>query len=319
MATVEASIEGPIQSVAADPTGVGADIVAMGVTIRFIPGTTASGRTRTIKTPTKTLTPAEFRSSVSFPGRAESGFVGGTVIAEGEYDTDANLMLADFLQVEPAETVLLGALTQNTAGTPRQIRINGVPIAMLTDVRMPANPDDPATPIFMNQYGFPFRIETAVLTPTGPTPNPPTAPSSVEGYFAGNVFHAFLFEYGGTGTLVRDPVTTPQISMERAAYRDEGTRVRFEARGFVTSAHAGGAIQNVELFRVDLDPATGALQETPVDSARVEIVEAGFQRWRVEFRGNKPGGFMAGVPLKVIVKNHSGPASAELEPDVREP
>ncbi len=319
MAKVEASIEGPIQSVATDPTGTGADIVAMGMTIRFVPGTTASGRTRTIKTPTKTLTPAELRTPTSFPGRVESGFVGGTVIAEGEFDTDTNLMLADFLQVEPAESVLLGALTQNAAGTPRQIQINGVPIVMLTDVRMPANPDDPSNPVFMNQYGFPFKIDTAVLSPTGPTPNPPPAPTSAEGYFAGNTFHAFLFEYGGTGTLVKDPVTTPQISMERASYRDEGTRVRFEARGFVTSAHAGGAIQNVELIRVDLDPATGTLQETPVDSARVEVVEAGFQRWRVEFRGNKAGGFLSGIPLKVIVKNHSGPASAELEPDVREP
>lgn len=319
MAHIEASVESPIQSVAADPSGTGADVMAMGIRIRFLPGTTASGRTKTIKTPAKTLTPAEFLNPAPLPGRTEPGFVGGTVIAEGVFDTDNNLMLADFLTVEPAETVLLGALTQNAAGTPRQLRINGVPIVMLTDPRMPANPDDPPNPIFMNQYGFPMKIETAVLSPTGPTPTPAPAPSSAEGYFAGGVFHAFLFEYGGTGTLEEDPATTPQISMERAAYRDEGTRIRFEARGFVTSAHAAGAIQNVELFRLDFNPAAGGVQETPIDTARVEVVEAGFQRWRVEFRGNKPGGFLAGIPLKVIARNHTGPAFAELEPDVREP
>lgn len=319
MARVESSIEGPILSVAADPSGVGVDVVAMGVTIRFLPGTTASNRTRTIKTPTKTLSISEFRSTTPFPGRTEDGFIGGTVIAEGAFDTDTNVLLADFMTVEPAESVLLGALTQNSAGTPRQLRINGVPIVMLTDSRMPANPDDSANPIYMNQYGFPFKIETALLSPTGPTPVPPPAPTSAEGYFANNVFHAFLFEYGGTGTLLNDPVAVPQISMERASYRDEVTRVRFEARGFVTSAHDGDAIQDVELFRVDLNPATGSMQETPIDSASVERVEPGVQRWRVEFRGNKPGGFLSGVPLKVLVKNHSGPVSTDMEPDVREP
>lgn len=319
MAMVDASIEGPIQSVSSDATGTGADIVAMGVTIRFLPGNTASGRARTIKTPAKTLSPAELLIATPFPGRTQSGFVDGTVIAEGVFDTDTNILLADFLEVEPAETVLLGALTQNAPGTPRQLRINGVPIVMLTDTRMPANPDDPANPVYMNQYGFPFEINSALLSPTGPTPTPPPAPSSAEGYFAGGEFHAFLFEYGGTGTLSSNPVTTPQISMERASFRDEGTRVRFEARGFVTSAHAGGAIQNVELFRVDFNPATGSLQETPIDSADVEVVEPGYQRWQVEFRGNKPGGFLSGIPLIVRVRNHSGPSIAEMEPDVREP
>lgn len=320
MALIEASVEGPIQSVAADPTGIGADVMATGIRIRFIPGTTASGRMKTIKTPAKTLTPAELRNPAPFPGRTEPGFVGGTIIADGVFDTDNNLMLADFLTVEPAETVLLGALTQNAAGTPRLLKINGVPIVMLTDTRMPANLENPMSPIFKNQYGFPMKIETAVLSPSGPTPNPAPPPSSAEGYFAAGTFFAFLFEYGDTGTLLKDPVTTPQISIERAAYRDEGARIRFEARGFVTSAHAGGAIQNVELFRVDLNPATGQQVETPIDSARVEVVEPGFQRWRVEFRDNKPGGFLAGVPLKVVVKNHSGgDVKDETVPDVREP
>lgn len=293
--------------------------MAMGVTIRFLPGVTATGRDRAIKTPTQLLTPADFLSSVPFPGRAESGFIGGTVIAEGTFDTDSNVLLADFIEVEPAESVLLGALTENAAGTPRKLRINGVPVVMLTDPRMPANPDNPAVPIYQNQYGFPMKIETATLSPTGPTPTPPPAPSSAEGYFAGGTFHAFLFEYGGTGSLLQDPIATPQIVMERASYRDEGTRIRFDARGFVTDSHAGGAPQNVELFRVDINPATGLEQETPIDRAATDVVEAGFQRWRVDFKGNKPGGFLAGVPLKVVVRNHSGPASAELEPDVREP
>lgn len=319
MAVVEASIEGPIQSVVADSSGTGVEVRAMGITIRFVPGMTASGRVKSIKTPVTILTPAEFLSVTPFPGRIEAGFVGGTVIADGEFDTDANIMNANFLEVEPAETVLLGALTQNSPGVPRQLKINGTPIVMLNDPRMPSNPTSPAIPIYKNQYGFPMKIETATLSPVGPTPTPPPPPSSAEGYFAGGAFHAFLFEYGDTGKLLSDPVTVPQISIERAAYRDEGTRIRFEARGFVTSAHAGGAVQDVELFRVDRDPATGLLQETPVDSASLDVVEPGFQRWRVEFRGNKPGGFLSGIPLKVIARNHSGPVSDETEPDIREP
>lgn len=330
MAKIEASLEGPIQSIAADAAGAGVVVRAMNVTIHFAPGTTTSGRTKSIKTPVTTLTPAQFRDTTKFPRRSEDGFVGGTIIADGDFDTDTNTLEADFINVEPAETVLLGALTANSPGNPRNLRINDCPIEMLTDPRMSANPDDPANPIFMNQYGFPMKIESATVSPTGPTPNPPPAPSSVEGYFSGGVFHAFLFEYGGTGQLLTDPSVVPQISMERASYRDRGNEFEVEARGFVTTSHvpASSPLQDVRVFRVDRNPATGQLVENQIPQSDLDIdrIETGFERWRFRARRLKSGGFLSGAPLLIRVKNLSGivpgaglPSSAEIEPDVREP
>lgn len=329
MAKIEASIEGPIQSVAANVAGSGVIVMAMNVAIHFAPGTTASGRIKSIKTPVTKLTPAQLSDVGKFPGRTEDGFVGGTIIADGEFDTDTNTLEADFISVEPAETVLLGALTANLPGNPRNLRINGCLIEMMTDDRMPANADDPANPIFMNQYGFPMQIDSATVSPTGPTPNPPPAPTSAEGYFSGGVFHAFLFEYGGTGLLLTDPAVVPQISLERASYRDRGDEFEVEARGFVTTSHvpAGSPLQNVRVFRLDRNPINGQIveNEIPADDLDQVQIEAGFERWRFRTRRDKTAGFLSGVPLLIRVKNLSGivpgsglPASAEIEPDVRE-
>ena len=331
MALIEASIEGPIQSVTSD-AGAGVVVQAMAITVHFAPGTTSSGRTKTIKTPVTTLTPAQFIDGKKFPGRAENGFVGGTIIAEGAFDTDTNTLEADFITVEPAETVILGALTANQPGPPRVLKINGCPIEMLTDDRMPSNPADPANPVFMNQYGFPMNINSATVSPNGPTPTPPPAPSSAEGYFANGVFHAFLFEYGGTGQLSVDPAVTPQVSLERASYRDRGNEFEVEARGFVTTSHvpAGSAEQSIRLFRVDRNPTTGLLVENQIPASNsndldIDRIEPGFERWRFRTRRTKPSGFLSGVPLLIRVKNLSGidpatgvPAKADVEPDVRE-
>lgn len=324
MAKVDSEVEGPIQSIVLDGVGTGVTIKAMEVTIRFTPGTTTSGRKKTIKTPVKELTPAQLSDSQLFPGRTEPGFVGGTIIAEGVYDTDTNTLDANFITVEPAETVLLGALTENSPGTPRLLRINGCPIVMLTDDRMPANPDDPTAPIFMNQYGFPIKIESADLSATVAAP----APTSAEGYFAGGNFHAFLFEYGGTGTLLVDPANTPQVSLERASYRDRGNEFEVEARGFVTTSHQlAGSPQNIRVYRVDINPSTGQEVKNSINPTDLDIdrVEDGFERWRFRSRRPKPGGFLSGVPLLIRVENLSGndpatgqPAFDETEPDVRE-
>jgi len=327
MAKIESSLEGTIESIAADAAGSGVVVTAMNVSIHFTTGTTASRRTKSIKTPVKTLTPAQLMNTKKFPGRNDVGFVGGTIIADGNFDTATNTLEADFIKVEPAETVLLGALTANSPGN---LRINGCLIEMLTDDRMPANPIDPANPIFMNQFGFPMKIASAAVSPTGPTPNPPPAPSSVEGYFMGDRFYAYLFEYGGTGQLLIDPAVVPQISLGRASYRDRGNNFEVQARGFVTTSHvpAGSPLQDVRVFRVDRNPTTGQLVETeiPPDKLEIDRVEAGFERWRFQTRQPKQNGLLSGVPELIRVKNLSGivtgtglPVSAQIEPDVREP
>ncbi|TWU05689.1 hypothetical protein [Stieleria varia] len=317
MAIIESSVEGPISSITLDhsvsPPGV--LVRCMNMTVRFAPGLTASGREKAIRTPTTKLTPAQLAATSLFPGRSEQGFLGGTLIAEGTVDTaqTPTILEADFMDVEPAESVLLGTVTKNDPGPQRQLEINGVPVAMLTDSRLCSNADDPASPIFQNQFGFPISPDSIQLGTSE------AVPSSAEGYFASATFHAFLFEYGGTGTLVTDPATTPQISIERASFRDEGTRVRYEARGFATTAHsAAGTAQDIELFRLDLNPATGQLEPMLIDSADLDDVETGFVRWRAEARGNKPGGFRSGAPLFLMVRNNNGNATEQTEPDIRE-
>ncbi len=333
IAQVEASYEGTISKIELDTSGTAVDVKAdnglTDFTIRFTPGMTqpAAGKTarrKTIHSPTVELSPQQLSQTSPLPGRSQDGFVGGTIIVEGEYDVAHKILFADFMKVEPAENVILGALTRNDPGTPPKLAINGIPVVMLTDDRMAANSKDPANPIYRNQYGFPMKIESAVVSPSGPTPTPPP-PSSAEGYLAGGQFYAFLFEYGDTGELLVDPAVTPQISIERASYRDDGTEIRVDARGFVTTAHSGVNDPDVELFRVDLDPATNQEVESPVDVADIVAVEPGYARWRLQFRGNKPGGTQSGAPLKIIVKNHSGidpatmlPTFDDLEPDVRE-
>lgn len=312
----EASVEGIIQAITAD--GDGAKIQVMGMEIVWQPDPTGAVR-RTIKTPTKTLTIAEFTDPHPLPGRMENGFVGGTIIAEGAYDTDAKVLTANTIEVEPSENVLIGALTENAAGVPRKLRINGVPIVMLTDHRIPSNPEDPGQPLYLNQFGFPMKIESAELSPIGPTPNPPPPPTSAEGYFAHGEFHAFKFEYGKSGELVLDPALVPQIAIERAQYRERGSQYELETRGAVTTAHST-APPDVEVFRVD-ETALGP-RETPIDRADIDIVEAGYARWRLSGRFNKPPG-LPNAPAVIRVKNNAvsagtSPARADLEPDVRE-
>lgn len=345
MALIEASIEGRIEPNSVKAFGAGVELKALGVTIRFSPGNTMDpypdpppapakvARKKTIRTPQGELTPAQFLDATPLPGRTAKGFEGGTVIAEGYFEVgpnQPNIFLAEFLEVEPAETVLLGALTKNdppAAGGQRVLHVNGVLIEMLTDARLASNPAAPAQPVYFNQFGFPMKVETATLSPSGPNPLTAPAPSSVEGYYSEKneaKFYAFLFESGDTGVLATDPVTTPQIVIERFQYRDRGAQVEYEARGAVTTSHQNPPSpfgQTVELFRVDFNPATMSEEEESIGRATIDVREPGFERWRLRERPAKPGGFRAGVPLKVVAKNLTGvvPATGLPAQDVKEP
>lgn len=149
--------------------------------VHFVPSSLGSNHSPKITSPTRSLIPltvAELLDTNVFPGRTQPGFVGGTVIAEGKFDTVKNELKADSVNVEPSETVLLGALTQNNAGPPLDLSINGPPIVMLRDKRLPANRKlARGDPVFYNQYSFPMKIETAVLATAQATP----LPSSAEG------------------------------------------------------------------------------------------------------------------------------------------
>lgn len=270
MAIVEASHEGTIQQI--DPivqggVTVGLTILSMGVTIRYLPGPVrleppaAAGvkvRQKSIKSPSQRLTIQDVLAAAPFPGISYpgnppvTGFTNGTVIAEGFYDSTSapGFFDANHLEVEPAENVLIGALTDNSAGV---IKINNTVAIPLTHNQLSTNPESPATPVFKNEFGFPISPDpTSVIpTPVGPNPPPPAAapaPTAAEGYFAQGQFHFHNFEYGGPGTLLAPP-NTPLISVIRAQVRDRGDSFEIDIRGHASTPHQppGGPRQNIQV------------------------------------------------------------------------
>ncbi len=222
------------------------------------------------------------------------------------------MLLASSINVEPGETVLLGALTTNNPGPPRELAINGTPIVMLRDKRLPANRRKPnGGPIFYNQYSFPMKIETAVLA----SAQTPPLSSSAEGYYGNvdgddtkKVFYAYLFEYGGTGQLLVDPKTTPQISIERAPqFRDRGTSMEVEARGTLTTHHVIGPAP-VQQLKFTATDENGISFDLPGGlDIRFDQREQGFIRWRLRDQYAKVGD-LGREPIKLRVENISASA-----------
>ncbi len=337
MALVEAKVEGPIDDIVSDGAG-GAIITALGagaatrVTIQYSPGPVfvvppavppAPVRQKSIRSPSQRLTVAELISLTPLPGRSPlEGFKGGTIIAEGFYSTDTlngvNVFLANHIFVEPAETVLIGAVTGNNGTT---IQVNTVDVVPLTDARISTNPTTPLVPTYLNDSGFEITLASITVTPTTPNlpaPATPPAPTAVEGYFAGGKMHAHLIEFGGPGLLapLADsalPIDFPRISIERAQVRDLGTSFEIEVRGHITVPPPLPLIDHVIEIRVrDMKIGTfGTLStdweyrggsETAADITGADIngidvdlrstggvqiqLDPPIQRWR--FRGDLP-------------------------------
>ncbi len=337
MALVEAKVEGPINDIVSDGAG-GAVITALGagaatrVTILYSPGPVivvpaavppAPLRQKSIRSPSQRLTVDELISLTPLPGRSpQEGFKGGTIIAEGFYSTDTlngvNVFLANHVFVEPAETVLIGAVTGNNGTT---IQVNTVDVVPLTDARISTNPANRLVPIYLNDSGFEITLASITLTPTTPNlpaPATPPAPTAVEGYYAGGQMFAHLIEFGGPGLLAplaepALPIDFPRISIERAQVRDLGTSFDIEVRGHITVPPPLPLIDHVIEIRVrdmkvgtfgtqDADweyrggsDATADITGADTNGIDVDLRSTGgvpitlvppIQRWR--FRGNLP-------------------------------
>jgi len=271
-----AEIEGTIESIV--PTGTGATIVAVGVSIRVVVdamvtvvqedgSTEVETVTTTIATPAGPLSLADLLrtdpATDRLPGRDPGGFLEGTVIAEGTFDPDPaapeavrNVLTATAITVEPGETVLAGPLTGNDAGA---LSINGVPLQLIGDVRLKAKP--PRT-----EDGFAVRPESIPLN----------APMSAEGYFAGGEFHAYLVEVDAEGLMrqLRFVNPAPEVSIARAQTRLLTAEYDLDARGAVRTDGPGPAL--LELRRVD------AGTRTRIATFRTDRPADGVARWRYD-------------------------------------
>lgn len=254
LAQVPAALEGTITAITRNATTGVATMTVIGVSVRVTP-------TTPITTPTATLTTAQLASTALLPGRTQGGFIGGTAIVNGTWNATANRFDATEVFVEPAENILLGFVTANSAG---QLSINGVRVVPIptTELRMPSLP-------MRNEIGV------AVIPSTVPV----GAQAAAEGYYAGGVFNAFIIDVSA-GTPVS---STPQVTILRAQGRERTPNTtrgdELDIRGGATTAHANGANQTIRIFRVD--DINGVRTETLIgQTTTVPDVIPGMATWR---------------------------------------
>lgn len=322
MAFIAASIEGPVQSIA--KVGGTAVIKVMGMTVIVDPSVEFKNDNNhgSITSPSAHLTIDQLTSNVPLPGRFNGvpanpidGFVGGTVIAAGNFDTSdgfihvkmiplpANQGLDPFeahpsIQIEPGESVIEGPVTLNAA----DFKINGTKIVMLpeTELRIPGAP-------FKNEEGFAIKVETVALNSF----------AVANGYFGNDgVFHAY--EVNAIGDLASN---TPQVSVIKAEARNTPAQHQLKARGFVTTAHivAGSPAPRVGLYR----KVNGVLDPQPFGRATAKFVAGKpFARWDFDESITNLQPPRNEAPDRVFVKfeNAPNPSSvdlAQIDVDIR--
>lgn len=245
-------IEGSVSDVTLNGDGT-VTMTVMGMNVVVPVGTPVS-------TPSSSLTFSQLVDPAPLPNRTQAGFTGGTAIVIGTVDVTGTVTAEDVF-VEPAENVILGVVTANENGT---FAINSVPVVLLADPRMPAQPvrDVNGIEILLNSI------------PVG-------SGASTEGYFANGVFNAFLIE-ADQGTPVN---TTPQVTITRADARERTPNNRrgddLEVRGTVTMTHLPLDVttQSVSIFRVD--GTTETLLGTIVATRSVDAPNVGDWRLRI--------------------------------------
>ena len=220
---IPASIEGSISAVSSNVDG-SVSMTVMGMNVTVPVGTV-------VTTPSASLTFAQLVNVAPLPNRTQAGFIGGTAIINGNVAANGIITATDVF-VEPSENVVLGIVTGNINGA---IFINNVPIVLLNDARIPANPVQDVNGIAI--------IPASIPVGTG---------ASAEGYFANGVFNAFLVE-AEQGTPVN---AAPQVTITRALGRERTPNNRrgdeLEIRGSCTTLHAPTATtQSISVYRID--------------------------------------------------------------------
>jgi hypothetical protein len=268
--------EGPIQSIEPDRDGVKLKVNGIEV---FIPaGVIGSTGSDGVHTPTAKLTSvADIVSDAPFAGRPDyKGFRGGTAIVTGTSGADG-VTAADVF-MEPAENVILGAVTANS---PTEFRVEGVKVYLLPSANgKPSYPPgvnyDPRLP------GLPMKNELGFTI--DPSKVQVYADAALEGYFGKDVdgsdaFYAFSID---SVSDVEDP--NPTVSILRAQCRVRSTtQVEWEIRGGVypwvqgatigvyppSTAFNGGRpyATNFAVPQDTVDPKAGAFRYTAKPNA----------------------------------------------------
>ena len=237
--------EGVVSQIYLHPDGSGVDLTVFGRVMHVPKGAT-------IHTPTATLTLEQLADPSRFPGRYRDGFLGATAILGGEVVTDADGQsspLVSDVAIEPAETVLVGPVTGNEAGS---MSVLGVPLVKSTDGRLPSDG-------VHNTFGFAVDPATIPLDVT----------AEVEGYYGDDgTFYHFMIEAEG-GVLVQPD--KPQSSVMRA---------RCVAGG---GLEIQGASYLPAQARVEFrNPLTNYLFGSTDTTVDIEAPEFGTYRYRVD-------------------------------------
>ncbi|GEO39385.1 hypothetical protein SAE02_35330 [Skermanella aerolata] len=268
--------EGPIQSIEEDGSDV--KLKVNGIVVTIPNGLITGGGSDGVHTPTARLTSvADVVSTTPFAGRPGTyGFVGGTAIVVG-ISGDGGVTATDVF-MEPAENVILGAVTANSPG---DFRVEGVKVYLLAPSSAkpsypPGIPFDPRLPGLPMKNELGFAIDPAKVQVY--------ADAALEGYFGKDVdgkdaFYAFSID---SVSDVEDP--NPTVSILRAQCRVRSTtQVEWEIRGGVypwvqgatigvyppSTAFNGGRAYatNFAVPQDTVDPKAGAFRYTAKPNA----------------------------------------------------
>jgi hypothetical protein len=278
-------VEGPIRELTYNLDG-SATMLVQNTTVS-VPATLA------VQSPTTTLTVRQLCLRNRLPGRVEPGFLGGTALINGVVDPQTLVFTATDVTVEPAENVVIGAITSVSP-----LQIQGTELAILTDPRI--------TTQVHNIYGFPVRMENLAVG----------QPASAEGYFAANKLQCYVIELEPDAPLVTDVHQINILraqSRERAPNNNRGDEV--DMRGFYYTQD--GVLPLIQVFRDD----GGVLTSLGFATLVPDAVHPKFGVW--DFRIITPPTLdpvLGTAPVRlhaVLTGTNGATASADIAPDLR--
>jgi len=245
---VAVEFEGPIQSIDSNGQG-GIALVVNGIKVDIPASTISAGNVHTPTT--KLMTPDLIESRNPFPGLNKEGFRGGTAIVIG--NSHSLGVTAEDVFLEPAENVILGAVTANSDG---KFEVEGVPVVLLPPASGGTSyPPGAVTTPDPRLPGLPMKNELGLTIK--PENVEQYAEAALEGYFGSNgTFYAFSID---SVSEVADPSPTATILRAQCRVRS-ATQIEWEIRGGTYPWAAGATVSILP----PPPPATPTVPATPV-------------------------------------------------------